>query len=551
MQRGLVLSRRCLAILKFHPKWDAPEQVDLTGDVPGATQEDLFSHDARLHPAGKPRPAKKTKSDTTTSTGGSSASTQFGELIEQELRLKRKAAERAFKAQAKKDGTLMRLEELRFLATSTKDFDDDAYWIKKQKRLIKNKIRNDLGDEDDEDDTGDLYLVTAPSRIPHAFLVSQHTWHQRLGHPGGEVLHPLVSSNFISYNKENPPVLCHACQLGKHVRLPFVSSSTVINSCFDTIHSEWVKYSDFTHSESFSPVVKPGAIRTVLSLAASRHWPIHQLDVNNAFLHGDLYETIYMHQPPRNLDSVHPNYGTDTAYLLLYVNDIVLASFSESLLQQIIGSLHKELAMTDLGSLNYFLGCNSSGLFLSQKKYASEILDRARMVNCNPSRTPVDTESKLGADGDPISDPTLYRSLAEPHFSALKRILRYVQGTLDYGLQLFSSYTTKLVAYSDANWACCPTTRRSTSGYCVFLGNNLLSWSSKRHPTLSRSNAEAEYHGVDNAVVETCWLCNLLRQVRVLHVPSRYQFLDIFTKGLSSALFEEFRSSLSVRCPPA
>ncbi|GJT75800.1 hypothetical protein Tco_1042525 [Tanacetum coccineum] len=141
------------AILRFHPKWDAPEQVDLTGDVPGATQEDLFGHDARPRPAGKPRPAKKTKSDATASTGGSSASTQFGELMEQELRLKREAAERAFEAQAEKDRTLMRLEELRFLATSTKDLDDDdAYWIKKQKQLIKNKMRNDLGDEDDEDE---------------------------------------------------------------------------------------------------------------------------------------------------------------------------------------------------------------------------------------------------------------------------------------------------------------------------------------------------------------------------------------------------------------
>nr|GEW49354.1 hypothetical protein [Tanacetum cinerariifolium] len=131
------------AILKFHPKWDAPEQVDLTGDVPGATQEDLFGHDARPRPAGKPWPAKKIKSDATASTGGSSASTQFEELMEQELRLKREAAERAFEAQAEKDRTLMR----------TKDFDDDdAYWIKKQKRLIKNKMRNDLGDEDDEDE---------------------------------------------------------------------------------------------------------------------------------------------------------------------------------------------------------------------------------------------------------------------------------------------------------------------------------------------------------------------------------------------------------------
>nr|GEY67809.1 hypothetical protein [Tanacetum cinerariifolium]GEY71408.1 hypothetical protein [Tanacetum cinerariifolium] len=123
------------AILKFHPKWDAPKQVDLTGDVPEATQEDLFSHDAQPRLAGKPRPAKKTKSDSTASTGGSSVSTQFEELMEQELRLKREATERAFEAQAEKDRTLMRLEELKFLATSTKDLDDDTYWIKKQKTI--------------------------------------------------------------------------------------------------------------------------------------------------------------------------------------------------------------------------------------------------------------------------------------------------------------------------------------------------------------------------------------------------------------------------------
>nr|GEV25075.1 hypothetical protein [Tanacetum cinerariifolium] len=97
----------------------------------------------------------KTKSDATASTGGSSASIQFGELMEQELRLKWKAVKRAFEVQAEKDRTLMRLEELRFLATSTKVLDDaDAYWIKKQKRLIRNKMRNDLGEEDDEDEYG-------------------------------------------------------------------------------------------------------------------------------------------------------------------------------------------------------------------------------------------------------------------------------------------------------------------------------------------------------------------------------------------------------------
>ncbi|GKA28572.1 ribonuclease H-like domain-containing protein [Tanacetum coccineum] len=80
----------------------------------------------------------------------------------------------------------------------------------------------------------------------------------------------------------------------------------------------------------------------------------------------------------------------------------------------------------------------------------------------------------------------------------------------------FSSSTTDLVTYSDTDWAGFPTTRRSTLGYCVFLGNNLLSWSAKRQLTLSRSSADAEYRGVANAVAETCWLRNLLRE---LHTP--------------------------------
>ncbi|GKB46772.1 ribonuclease H-like domain-containing protein [Tanacetum coccineum] len=193
--------------------------------------------------------------------------------------------------------------------------------------------------------------------------------------------------------------------------------------------------------------------------------------------------------------------------------------------------------------------------------YAGEILEKAHMGNCNPSRTPVDTESKLGVDVQQVClhmhDPR------EPHLSALKRILWYVQGTMHYCLKLFSSSTTDLVAYSDADWAGCPTTRRSTLG------------------------VEAEYRGVANVVAETCWLRNLLRelhtplssaklvycdnvsavylscnpvmhqrtknieidihfvcdlvatgQIRVLHIPSRYQFADIFSKGLPSTLFE-------------
>ncbi|GJY60221.1 ribonuclease H-like domain-containing protein [Tanacetum coccineum] len=215
------------------------------------------------------------------------------------------------------------------------------------------------------------------------------------------------------------------------------------------------------YDETFSLVVKPATIHTILSLTVSRDWPIHQIDVKNAFLHGHLSETVYMHQPLGFVDPNKPN------------------------------------------------SRSTSGLFLSQSKFVEEILKRAHMQNYNPCRTPVDIESKLGSDGDPVC---LYmHDPCDPHFTALKRILCYVCGTLDYGVQLHISSTTQLSAYTDADWAGCPVYPVGpTSGYCVFLGDNLLSWSVKRQVTLSRSSAEAKYRGVANVVTETAWIYNLL-----------------------------------------
>ncbi|GJZ81549.1 ribonuclease H-like domain-containing protein [Tanacetum coccineum] len=300
-------------------------------------------------------------------------------------------------------------------------------------------------------------------------------------------------------------------------------------------------------SDTFSPVVKPATIHTVLSLVLTRNWPVHQLDVKNTFLNGYALRVGFTSSRCDSSLFIY-QHGTEVAYLLIYVDDIVLTASSTALLQRIISSLHKEFDMTDLRALNYFLGISvtrdARGMFLSQKKYAMKLLERAHMSNCNATRTPVDTKSKLGSDGDPVSDSTLYRSLAgglqyltftrlnisyvmqriclhmhdpqEPHLAALKLVLRYVRGTLDFGLQLYASPTSSLVAYTDTDWAGCPTTRRFTSGYCVFFGDNLLSWSSKQQHTLSHSSVEADYRGVANVVAETTWLRNLLRE---LHTP--------------------------------
>ncbi|XP_071688413.1 uncharacterized mitochondrial protein AtMg00810-like [Rutidosis leptorrhynchoides] len=199
--------------------------------------------------------------------------------------------------------------------------------------------------------------------------------------------------------------------------------------------------------------------------------------------------------------------------------------------------------MKDLGTLSYFLGisvtANEHGLFLSQQTYAQDILTRAGMKDCNTVKTPVDTNQKLSSSaGSSYANPTKYRSLAgalqyltftrpdisyavqqvclhmhDPkycHMQALRRILRYIHGTLTLGLQITKGSLSSLVSYTNVDWGGCSDTRRSTSGYCVFLENNLISWSAKRQPTVSRSSAEAEYRGVAKIVLESCWLHDLL-----------------------------------------
>lgn len=447
---------------------------------------------------------------------------------------------------------------------------------------------------------------------------------------------------------------------------------------FDRYKARWV-LRGFTqrpgvdYDETFSPVVKPATVRTVLSLAAGRNWPIQQLDVKNAFLHGTLSETVYCSQPTGFADPAKPDLicrlnkslyglkqaprawysrfatylaslgfteakadtslfvfrrGSDTVYLLLYVDDIILTASSTELLRRTISALQQEFAMKDLGRLHHFLGITvehrPDGLFLHQRTYTLDVIKRAVMAGCKPCTTPVDLQAKLAADsGPPVKDATGFRSIAgalqyltftrpdiayavqqiclhmhdprEPHLTAMKRILRYLQGTPDHGLLLRRSSSTDLIVYTDADWAGCPDTRRSTSGYAVFLGDNLVSWSAKRQTVVSRSSAEAEYRAVANGVAEATWLRQLLLelhstpsrctlvycdnisavylstnpvqhqrtkhveidlhfvrekvaigQVRVLHVPTTSQFADIFTKGLPSAVFNEFRSSLNI-----
>jgi hypothetical protein len=193
------------------------------------------------------------------------------------------------------------------------------------------------------------------------------------------------------------------------------------------------------YDETFSPVVKPATVRRVLATAVSRAWPIQQLDVKNAFLHGTLSETVFCCQPTGFTDLAHPDLvcrlhkslyglkqapwawytrfatylttmgfieaksdtslfifrrGSDTVYLLLYVDDIILTASSMELLRRTISALQREFTMKDLGPLHHFLDITverrSDGLFLHQRTYMLDILKRAVMADCKPCTTPVE-----------------------------------------------------------------------------------------------------------------------------------------------------------------
>jgi hypothetical protein len=253
--------------------------------------------------------------------------------------------------------------------------------------------------------------------------------------------------------------------------------------------------------------------------------------------------------------------GTITMFLLVCVDDIIIMSSSPLAVDALLADLKADFSIKDLGPLHYFLCIEvkqtSDGILLSQEKYATGLLRKVGMLACKPIATPMSTSEKLSAHvGDPLSaeETTKYRSvvgalqylshtrsdlafsinkacqyLNSPmtvHWTAVKRILRYIKFTLASGLCIWKSSSPVVNAFSDADWVGCSDDRKSTGGHAIFFGSNLISWSAKKQSTISCSSTEAKYKSMANAVVESMWFQSLLKELHISTPPAVHLWCD-------------------------
>ncbi|PKI36266.1 hypothetical protein CRG98_043343 [Punica granatum] len=338
--------------------------------------------------------------------------------------------------------------------------------------------------------------------------------------------------------------------------------------------------------ETFAPVAKLVTVRCLLTVAVARGWEMHQMDVQNTFLHGNLDEEVYMRLPPsffsrregmvcclrkslyglrqasRNWYSKFADalrgygfhqsgadhslfiYSRGDVFLgvLVYVDDLIVVSNNSAHCASFKKYLHQCFRIKDLGPLKYFLGIEvtraNSSLFLNQKKYALDILTECGMLGSRPSYVPMEQNHGLYVDsGSCLEDASRYKRLIgrliyltitipdlsylvhvlaqfmqdprQPHWEAAMRVVRYLKQSPSQGI-FIQPNSLDLIAYCDSDWAGCPMTRRSVTGYFIMLGGSPVSWKTKKQTTVSRSSAEAEYRAMAATVSEILWLRSLL-----------------------------------------
>ncbi|WZY94094.1 hypothetical protein YC2023_066423 [Brassica napus] len=349
--------------------------------------------------------------------------------------------------------------------------------------------------------------------------------------------------------------------------------------------------------DTFAPVAKLHTIRIVLSIATNLEWDLWQMDVKNAFLQGELEDEVYMLPPPGLEHLVKPGnvlrlkkaiYGLKQSprawyrklsttlngrgfrkseldhtlftlvgpsgiiVILVYVDDLIITGSDKAGIKATKEFLRSVFDIKDLGEMKYFLGieiCRSKeGLFMSQRKYAMDMLKEADVLGGKIAKTPLEEGYKVLREGEVeenqlFEDAKLYRrmvgkliylTITRPdicfavnqvsqhmqapkvhHWKMVDRILRYLSGTSGQGVWMGCNGSTEVVGYCDADWAGDRVDRRSTTGYCTFIGGNLVTWKSKKQKVISCSSAEAEYRAMLKLTNELVWIKGILKHLEI------------------------------------
>ena len=348
----------------------------------------------------------------------------------------------------------------------------------------------------------------------------------------------------------------------------------------------------------------------------ARYERLAQFLLDDNFQRGNVDKTLFINRT-----------GAHILIVQMYVDDIVFGSTDPKLVNKFVKTMTEEFEMSMVGELNYFLGLqitqSSTGIFISQSTYAKNLIKRFDMQTCKTAYTPMSKASKLSKDeGGHAVDQKLNRSMigslmyltasrpdlchsvclcahyqANPkvsHMNAVKRIIKYVKGTIEYGLSYTNHTNENLAGYCDADWSGCIDDRRNTSGGCFFLGNNLIAWHNKKQNCVSLSSTQAEYIAMGNCCTHLLWMkkmladygmtseillihCdntgaiditkNLVHHTRTKHIEIRHHFIkklvegklveihyidtekqlaDIFTKPLDINTFSNLQMALGI-----
>ncbi|GJV72636.1 retrovirus-related pol polyprotein from transposon TNT 1-94 [Tanacetum coccineum] len=403
--------------------------------------------------------------------------------------------------------------------------------------------------------------------------------------------------------------------------------------------------------ESFAPVARLEAVRIFIAYALHKSFPIYQMDVKMAFLNGPLKEEVYVVQPDGFVDPDHPDkvyllrkalyglkqaprawydelsnflmsrgftkgtidpnlftirYGEDILLVQIYVDDIIFGSTNPKFSKRFEKLMHSRFEMSLMGEMKFFLGLqihqSPRGIFINQAKYTLEILIKHGMEKGQSIGTPIATKLKLDADlsGTLCKQYVIVQDIKQDrlkkHLKDVKRIFRYLRGTINMGLWYPKDSGFELTAFSDADHAGCIDTRKSTSGGIQFLGDKLVSWMSKKQDCTAISSAEAEYVALSASYAQVMWMrtqlkdygfnynkiplycdsqsaiaisCNPVQHSRTKHIHTRYHFIkeqvengiielyfvrteyqlaDMFTKALPEDRFQYLVRRIGMRC---